>query len=166
MQTSPGHTRDTQVSLPSIRGPPAAGNRVSAPTDHQRAGPEPDAGRLVTPGTLVGFRHARASPSTHRFQRPPGTSLTYTELSPAQPSGSMLQSGMDAHPGAYAPGRCTVSRSPGSAPLALRGGVRHSSMVGGDGTATGEKRSTSGAFRPKTLIRTNAVIAHRACPRL
>ena len=24
-------------------------------------------------------------------------------------------------------------------------------MVGGDGTATGEKRSTSGAFRPKTL---------------
>ena len=35
---------------------------------------------------------------------------------------------MDAHPGAYAPGRCTVSRSPGSAPLALRGGVRHSSM--------------------------------------
>ena len=118
------------------------------------------------PGTQVGFRHARASPSTHNFQRPPGTSLTYTELSPAQPSGSMLQSGMDAHPGAYAPGRCTVSRSPGSAPLALRGGVRHSSMVGGDGTATGEKRSTSGAFRPKTLIRTNAVIARRARPRL
>ena len=103
------------------------------------------------PGTQVGFRHARASPSTHHFQRPPGTSLTYTELSPAQPSGSMLQSGMDAHPGAYAPGRCTVSRSPGSAPLALRGGVRHSSMVGGDGTATGEKEFVlrPGPFAPK-----------------
>ena len=72
----------------------------------------------------------------------------------------MLQSGMDAHPGAYAPGRCTVSRSPGSAPLALRGGVTHSSMVGGDGTE--RNRSKPGAFRPKTLIRTNAVIAHRA----
>ena len=57
------------------------------PTDHQRAGPEPGAGRLVTPGTLLGFRHARASPSMYQFQRPPGTSPTYTELTPARPGG-------------------------------------------------------------------------------
>ena len=72
----------------------------------------------------VGFRLTRASPLVYRFQHPPGTSPTYTELSTTRPGWPHAAIWHGSAPRGFRPWSVPVSVSPGSALQALRAGVR------------------------------------------